>query len=65
MFYSAYIPVNKDNMLPAISIPPLKRENRLYQADFLLRFYNFKVDDILDKENPNFNLLLIPKLRGL
>lgn len=61
VFYSAYIPVNKDNMLPAISIPPLKRENRLYQADFLLRFYNFKVDDILDKENPNFNLLLDPK----
>ena len=61
VFYSAYIPVNKDNLLPSITIPPLKRENRLYQADFLLRFYNFKVEDILDKDNPNFNLMLDPK----
>ena len=61
VFYSAYIPVNKDSNLPAISLPPLKRENRLYQADWLLRFYNFKVTDILDSDNPNFNLLLDPK----
>lgn len=61
VFYSAYIPVNKDSNLPAISLPPLKRENRLYQADWLLRFYNFKVTDILDNDNPNFNLLLDPK----
>lgn len=61
VFYSAYIPVNKDKMLPSISIPPLKRENRLYQADWLLRFYNFKVDDILDTNSPNFNLMLDPK----
>ena len=61
VFYSAYVPVNKDSFLPQITIPPLKRENRLYQADWLLRFYNFKVDDILDKDNPNFNLLLDPK----
>ena len=61
VFYSAYIPVNKDSNLPAISLPPLKRENRLYQADWLLRFYNFKVTDILDSNNPNFNLLLDPK----
>ena len=61
VFYSAYIPVNKDSNLPAILLPPLKRENRLYQADWLLRFYNFKVTDILDSDNPNFNLLLDPK----
>ena len=61
VFYSAYVPVNKDKMLPTISLPPLKRENRLYQADWLLRFYGFKVDSLLDKNNPNFNLLLDPK----
>ena len=55
------MPVNKDWNLPTISLPPLKRENRLYQADWLLRFYNFKVTDILDSNNPNFNLLLDPK----
>ena len=46
VFYSAYIPVNKDNLLPALKNPPLVREHRLYQADWLLRFYNFKVNDI-------------------
>ena len=60
-FYSAYIPINKDNLLPAITVPPLKRENRLYQADWLLRFYNFKIDDLLTSTNPNFNILLDPK----
>ena len=61
VFYSAYIPVNKDKMLPSLKIPPLTRENRLYQADWLLRYYNFKVSDILDSNNPNFNLLVDPK----
>ena len=61
VFYSAYVPVNQDKMLPSISIPPLTRENRLYQADWLLRFYDFKVSDLLDNNNPNFNLLLDPK----
>jgi len=61
VFYSAYIPVNKDKLLPAVNLPPLKRENRLYQADFLLRFYNYKVENLLDKENPNFNILIDPK----
>ncbi len=61
VFYSAYIPVNKDKLLPTILTPPLKRENRLYQADWLLRYYNFKVEDILDENNPNFNLLIDPK----
>ena len=61
VFYSAYIPVNKDKLLPSLNIPPLKRENRLYQADWLLRYYGFKVSDILSTNNPNFNLLLDPK----
>ena len=61
VFYSAYIPVNKDKLLPAIKTPPLVRENRLYQADWLLRFYNYKVDDLLSSDNPNFNILLDPK----
>lgn len=61
VFYSAYVPVNKDKMLPTLSLPPLKREHRLYQADFLLRYYNFKVDSLLDFQNQNFNVLLDPK----
>ena len=61
VFYSAYIPVNQDKNLPSILTPPLKRENRLYQADWLLRYYNFKVSDLLDDTNPNFNLLIDPK----
>ncbi len=61
VFYSAYIPVNQDKNLPSILTPPLKRENRLYQADWLLRYYNFKVGDLLDDTNPNFNLLIDPK----
>lgn len=61
VFYSAYIAVNKDKMLPSLKMPPLKREHRLYQADWLLRFYNFQVDDLLDQENQNFSLLVDPK----
>lgn len=61
VFYSAYVPVNKDKLLPTIALPPLKRENRLYQADWLLRFYGFKTENLLDKNSPNFNLLLDPK----
>jgi len=61
VFYSAYIPVNKDNLLPTLDKPPLLREHRLYQADWLLRYYNFNVNNLLDKNNPNFNLLLDPK----
>lgn len=61
VFYSAYVPVNKDNLLPSLNHPPLVRENRLYQADWLLRYYNFKVTDLLDPKNPNFNILLDPK----
>ncbi len=62
VFYSAYVSVNKDNYLPTLKIPPLKREHRLYQADFLFRYYNFKVDELLDEDHPNFNILLDPKV---
>ena len=62
VFYSAYVSVNKDNYLPTLKLPPLKREHRLYQADFLFRYYNFKVDELLDEDNPNFNILLDPKV---
>ena len=61
VFYSAYIPINKDKLLPSLITPPLKRENRLYQADWLIRYYGFTVDDILDDKNPNFNILIDPK----
>ncbi len=61
VYYSAYVPVNKDENLPAIKEIPLLRENRLYQADWLLRFYGFKVEDLLDRDNQNFSLMLDPK----
>ncbi len=61
VYYSAYIPVNNDNLLPRLKEPPLVRENRLYQADWLLRFYEFKVDELFDKDNENFNYLIDPK----
>lgn len=60
VFYSAYIPVNKDTNLPAITTPPLIRENRLYQSDWLLRFYKFSVSELFDKAE-NLNTLLDPK----
>jgi predicted DNA-binding helix-hairpin-helix protein len=62
VFYSAFIRVNDDSALPALpSGPPLLREHRLYQADWLLRFYGFKAQELLSEENPNFNVLLDPK----
>ncbi len=62
VFYSAYIPVASDSRLPAIdSKPPLLREHRLYQADWLLRFYQFEAGELLSAENPNFNPYLDPK----
>ena len=63
VFYSAFVPVNEDKALPVKtdSGPPLLREHRLYQADWLLRYYQFHVDELLDEENPNFNVLMDPK----
>lgn len=62
VFYSAYVPVNEDPLLPAVTqSPPLLREHRLYQADWLLRFYGFKAEELLSEERPNFNVFLDPK----
>ncbi len=62
VFYSAYVGVNQDSRLPAVgTLPPLLREHRLYQADWLIRFYGFKAAELLSKRQPNFNLLLDPK----
>jgi len=62
VFYSAFVRVNEDKNLPALlGGPPLLREHRLYQADWLLRFYGFKADELLSEERPNFNVFLDPK----
>ena len=63
VYYSGYISVNTyDKRLPALKQPPLVRENRLYQADWLLRFYQFKVEEIVDDAYPLLDLELDPKL---
>lgn len=62
VFFSAYIPVAEDTLLPSLNTkPPLLREHRLYQADWLLRFYHFTAGEILDEQNQNFNPYLDPK----
>ncbi|MCI8410484.1 MAG: putative DNA modification/repair radical SAM protein, partial [Lachnospiraceae bacterium] len=62
VFYSAYIPINEDAALPALgTAPPLLREHRLYQADWLLRFYGFQANELLSQKRPNFNEQLDPK----
>ncbi len=62
VYFSAYIPVVSDTNLPALSSPPqLKRENRLYQADWLLRFYQFEADELIDLSNPFLDLDFDPK----
>ncbi len=63
VYYSAYIPMVTNPLLPAVtSLPPLKREHRLYQADWLMRFYGFSVDEIVDESNPNLDLMVDPKI---
>lgn len=63
VYYSGFIPVNEyDNRLPMLKQPPLVRENRLYQADWLLRFYQFKVDEIVNDAYPDLDLEIDPKL---
>ena len=63
VFYSAYMPVSDSALLPARRDfkPPLLREHRLYQADWLLRFYHFRAEELLDEAHPNFNPLVDPK----
>lgn len=62
VFFSAYMPVTEHSLLPSIDTkPPLLREHRLYQADWLLRFYGFEAKELLDEQNPNFSLLVDPK----
>lgn len=62
VFYSAFINVNQDTTLPALNgQPPLRREHRLYQADFLLRYYGFRADELLTQQRPFFNTYLDPK----
>ena len=63
VFYSAFMAVNEDKALPARTSdgPPLLREHRLYQADWLLRYYKFEANELLNEKNPNFNIFLDPK----
>ena len=62
VFYSAFINVNQDKNLPAtLDGPPILREHRLYQADWLLRFYEFEAKELLDEKRPNFNIYFDPK----
>lgn len=62
VYYSGYIPIPTDERIPTIKAPPLIRENRVYQADWLMRFYHFSVDEILDDKHPDLDLELDPKL---
>lgn len=63
VYYSGYVPVNSyDPRLPALKQPPLVRENRLYQADWLMRFYQFSADEIADDSHPDLELEIDPKL---
>lgn len=62
VFYSAFVNVTGDKSLPALpGGPPLLREHRLYQADWLLRFYGFRAEELLDEKRPYFNIMLDPK----
>jgi putative DNA modification/repair radical SAM protein len=63
VYYSGYTPVNKyDQRLPAITTPPLVRENRLYQADWLMRFYHFSTHEIVNEQHPDLDQEVDPKL---
>ncbi len=63
VYYSGYIPVNSgDSRLPALTKPPLVRENRLYQADWLMRFYEFKAAELVDDTHPDLDLDVDPKM---
>jgi putative DNA modification/repair radical SAM protein len=61
VYYSAFVPVSADPRLPLLHSPPLVREHRLYQADWLLRFYGFKSEELLGEDEPNFAADIDPK----
>jgi putative DNA modification/repair radical SAM protein len=61
VYYSGYVPINQDIRLPALAVAPLRRENRLYQADWLMRFYGFRYDEIVDSVHPDLEPDLDPK----
>ena len=61
VYYSAFVPVSSDKRLPALPTPPLLREHRLYQADWLLRFYGFSAHELLDEARPNLDMRFDPK----
>jgi len=62
VYYSGYIPITDDARLPQLTQPPVIREHRLYQTDWLMRFYGFQADEILDPEHPFLDLEIDPKL---
>lgn len=62
VYYSGYVPIATDDRVPVLSAPPLQRENRIYQADWLLRFYQFTVNDIVSQSHPNLDLEVDPKV---
>jgi len=62
VYFSAYVPVNQDKRLPLLTSPPTFRENRLYQADWLMRFYGFRAEELLDEAYPNFDPNFDPKV---
>ena len=63
VYYSGYVPISNDNRLPAIGTPvPMVRENRLYQADWLMRFYGFGVDELVSVDDPHLDMQIDPKL---
>lgn len=63
VYYSGYVPISNDTRMPVLGTqPPLLRENRLYQTDWLMRFYGFKVQEILNDANPNLDVDIDPKL---
>ena len=61
VYYSAFVPISSDNRLPVLPTPPLLREHRLYQADWLLRFYGFSAHELLDEARPNLDMRFDPK----
>ncbi len=62
VYYSAYVPLNQEPILPSLPQPPLRREHRLYQADWLLRFYHFSLDELLSENEPNLHDHFDPKI---